>query len=514
MYREFCVIFSAAAICLFGCLDADLTERSSILEPDGDSIIVQAEFASGSGENEKTVVIRSNRSWFAHLNDLDNPIDPSDETVSVPWGSIDAEYHSNLTGTTEETPVTITFLRNYSQSSINGVLNIYSEGKVAASIPITQEGAVYHLSASAVKSVAQCDSDELSIKVECNTAWTAKVDESTTATVSLDTEEGFDPGEVKVKFSENFALSDKVADIVFSAKDCPDVTVRLTQNKAVPYLYIVEGAETKVAGGEQTASVAIRSNTSWTAELVSSDMEDFNIENPSGESGIETPQTVTFSFTPYAATDPHLQGSATVRFKAEGLDDPVDFTFTQRGVLAISFLDRTAFTPEIPSSWGTNNLCRPDRSKNDIDDFVYSNGDYSYTIRLAQYMMHVTTNYLYVLGSGVRPTIILPGIEGMELRHLRLACRIMSSTTQGFAGEVLSDDYPSEGYVSLTNYVNKITWSGSNTSELYNIDFNIGETGNFPASGKGCILRMSQANQLGHDDYCKFYIRTIILSYL
>ena len=499
---------------LTGCLEGRLAEKEAVVETDGTGVVAQAEFAAGSREDERLVVIRSNRSWFAHLNDLDNPVDPADPEASVPWGTLSTDHHVNLTNTTEETPVTIRFQRNYSQARINGILNIYSEGKIAASIPVVQEGAVYHLGADAVKSVAQCDADELVIRVDCNTAWTAQVASGSTAQVTLDTETGFDPGEVRVRFAENFSLSDKSADIVFSAQDCPDVTVHLTQNKAVPYLYVVEDADPRILGGATEASVRIRTNTDWTAEVLSSELDGFSIENASGASGISAPQTVNVRFEANPATDPHDIRKATVRFNAAGLDAPVDFTFTQRGVLAVSFLDRTRFEPEIASSWGTTNLCRPDRSKEDIDDFVYTSGAYSYTIRLSQYMQHVTTNYLYVLGSGIRPTITLPGIEGMELQKLRLECRIMSGTIQGFAGEVLSDDYPAEGYVALTQYVNKITWNGANTKDLYNLDFDLGETGHLPATGRGCILRMSHANQLGHDDYCKFYVRTIILQYL
>lgn len=500
------------ALC-WSCIGEESSEKTAAVEISQDELVAQAEFVPGVSDSTLTVRIRSNRSWFAHLNDEDNPIDPSDPDAAVPWGYLSVERHSNLTGTADETDVTVTFRRNFSQSDIHGVLNVYSEGRIATSVKITQLGAVYHLGAEAPLSVAQCDGDTLTIAVDCNTAWTARVS-SSTADVSIDRTEGFDPGTVKVTFGENFSLSDKSATVTFSAESCPDVNVALSQNKAEPYFAFLGASSRSVIGGEGAVSLTLRTNCAWRAEVLSSELESLQILNPSAESGTSGVQTVSLCFEPNPATDPHDIRKATIRFVVDGMDETFDWTLSQRGCLVISFDDNSRFTPEIPSSWDTvNNLCRPGRVRTDIDTFMFDSGQQLYEIHLAQYMRFIT-RYLYVLGSGVRPTIALPGVEGLELKGLTLGCRIMSSDTQGFAGQVWSDDFPAAGSVALTSYVNKHTWNGSNTSGLHNIDFDLTETGNPPESGHGCVLRFSQANQFGHDDYCRLYISRIVLKYL
>ena len=68
------------------------SEDRAVTIPSEDALLVEAEFLS-DGDDVRSLVIRSNRSWFAHLNDLDNPVDPADPEASVPWGWLSVDHH-------------------------------------------------------------------------------------------------------------------------------------------------------------------------------------------------------------------------------------------------------------------------------------------------------------------------------------------------------------------------------------------------------------------------------------
>ena len=170
----------AALMLLSGC-SADLTDKPLVVS-DVDALEAAAEFAEGTDDNIRVLKIRSNRSWYAHLNNVNDPV-PVTETVE--WGQIDVCEHFNLTGAMDEVQVTVSFNRNYSQAPVNGVLNFYSEKQLFMSIPVRQEGAVYRLAPQADRTDATCGEDRININVDCNTAWTAEILAGGTAEATL-----------------------------------------------------------------------------------------------------------------------------------------------------------------------------------------------------------------------------------------------------------------------------------------------------------------------------------------
>ena len=285
-----------AAFLLWSCIGSNDEENDSLMEVSDNEIVAKAEFVSDT-DKEKTVVIRSNRSWFAHLDDLDHPVDPTDPDARVSWASLSVEHHQNLTNTTVETEIVITFNENFSGDAVNGVLNIWCEGEIVKSIPVTQEGRLYRVSAHTDIAQAKCDSDIVPVTVDCNTKWTARISGESTADVRLDVESGTGEGTLNVIFGENFSQTEeKTAEIIFSAKNCEDYTLTISQGRAVPYVYILQEYDGRVLGGENKASLKIRSNADWTAEVVESDLEDFVIVNQSGVKGTSEPQEVNVTF--------------------------------------------------------------------------------------------------------------------------------------------------------------------------------------------------------------------------
>ena len=520
MTRNILVILASVCM-LYSCIGADVAENRIILSSDQEYVTAQAEFTS-QGDNVRTVVIRSNRSWFAHLDDLDHPVDPSDPNSHVNWATLSVERHQNLTNTTDETDIVITFNENYSPNAINGVLNIWCEGKIMHSIPVTQAGRVYHILAYADVERANCDSDLVQVSVDCNTKWTARVSDDSTADVQLETVSGNGPGTVNLIFGENFSQTEELtAKIVFSAKECEDFVLTIPQSRAVPYVYVLPEYDGRVLGGEMQASLKIRSNADWTAEVVESQLEDFTIINPNGTKGISEPQEVKVSFKANDSEDPFNIKTAKIKFTAAGMAEPLVFEFRQRGVLTISFEDMTAFTPEIPNtlvsaSGQPTNMCRPDRINTDVDQFVYTKGNYSVIVEMSQYIRYDSTSQsLYVMGAGKIPYVKFSGIEGLAISEVSVGY-----TKEGwFSGNIVSDDHilanADKKTTEYTEFIEQLAWGVPASGQLHYIDFDLSEKGNAIEEGRGCTLRTSSKN--GTNDTAKktkMYIRTVTFKYL
>ena len=515
-----------SASMLYACIGADVSESKADMSSDVTEISVQAEFAA-EGDNVRTVVIRSNRSWYAHLDDLDHPIDPTDPDARVSWATLSVERHQNLTNTVDETEVVITFNENFSSEAINGVLNIWCEGKIMKAIQITQTGRVYHVSAHADVESAKCDADVVSVSVESNTKWTARVSETSTADVSLETSSGSGSCTLNVIFGENFSQTeDKSAEIVFSAKGCEDYVLTISQSRAVPYVYVLPEYDGRVLSGESRATLKIRSNADWTAEVVESELDDFTILNTSGQKGTSEPQEVSVSFTPNNTGDPFTVKTAKIRFASEGMDEPVVYEFKQRGCFVVDFSQvRDAEGQMIPSTLNSgnthpepdkynNNLCRPGRVNTDVDAFIYTSANITIDLEMSQYIRYdAATSSLYVIGAGKLPHIKFSGIEGLTIKAMTMAC-----TGAGwFSGNIVSEDHVLAGKNTpeYTEYITQESWDAPSDGGLHYTDFDLSEKGLAILEGQGCTLRTSEKN--GNNDTSKktkMYIKTITFKYL
>lgn len=237
------------------CLDSVSEEAVPALSPDVEEVFALADVFSGDTDSTKVVRITSNRSWSAHLNDVDNPIDESDPTQSVSWGYLSVEAHPNLSNSTETFDLIVVFHRNFEKKQINGVLNIYSEGKKAASVKLTQAPVKYHLNVTTDISNVGENGETVPVKVDCNTAWTVKVDKSTTADLAYINPKGYDPTVLGVNFLANEEKTSKTAKLTFSAEDCEDVSIEFTQDPSTSELNVFEIFTTFATSGTGTAAV-------------------------------------------------------------------------------------------------------------------------------------------------------------------------------------------------------------------------------------------------------------------
>lgn len=405
--KQFTLLFAITAILLGGCL-GNKESDTEMLFTDVESVAASAEFLPGSDENERVVVVSSNRSWYAHLNDVDHPLDVEQEVL---WASIDVREHLNLTKVLDKVPITISFNRNFSQAAINGRLDFYSEGKVFLSVPVVQAGAVYHLQATPDKTDANCNPDIVHIAVACNTAWNAEI-VSATADVSLDKTSGFDPGTVSVSFGENYEVAKKYAQIKISAADCEDVLIDLTQDESVPYLKLSPANVYQLPGDAVSGKIILQTNCAWTAELTSATLSDVALSKTHGDAGISGDQEIEFTFT-NPGGDPKTLLNAIFSIKTDFAE--INPEYTQRCPLVLDFIKGT-WDPALPTAASAEERY-----------YAVTAGESRYTISLC--VFYVKSSYLLIRGY-LNPTfgfLTTPAIDGLTLKAIVLEKKSNSS---------------------------------------------------------------------------------------
>jgi hypothetical protein len=179
----------------------------------------------------------------------------------------------------------------------------------------------------------------------------------------------------------------------------------------------------------------------------------------------------------------------------------------------------TAFTPEIPNtlvsaSGQPTNMCRPDRVNTDVDQFVYTKGNYSVTLEMSQYIRYDSSSKsLYVMGAGKIPYVKFSGIEGLTIAEVSVGC-----TKEGwFSGNIVSDDHvlanADKKTTEYTSLIEQTSWQTPAVGGLHYLDFDLSQSS--IAEGEGCTLRTSSKN--GTNDTSKktkMYIRTVTFKYL
>lgn len=227
MNKSLYILLSISLFTAVSCLNKE-TQEAEVMTPQTDitSVHISADFLSEGGDCTKTVRIRSNRSWTAHLND-ENHSFGFDE--SVPWASLDKAGHINVQGSTEETDLVITFLPNVLQEDIKGVLELFCDGKKCKEISILQDAIIPRLNVSAEKTEASADGETISVYVDCNVNWTVRVAETSSAETRLKQNGGYLIDTLSFRILENDDPEAKSATLLFSADGCPDTSVAFTQ---------------------------------------------------------------------------------------------------------------------------------------------------------------------------------------------------------------------------------------------------------------------------------------------
>ena len=250
-------ILALASLLFAGCLTRDLSEGNSVLSNDVEEVFAASDFFLEGNDSTATVRITSNRSWSAHLNDLDNPVD---EAIGepVPWGYLSTEDHPNLTNATDVVDLKVTFRRNYSKTPVNGVLKIYSEGGLKKTISLKQAGVKYYLDASCATLDPSDEGEEVVVNVACNTKWNVEIKKGATADAILERPEGVDHYRLKLRFKENEEKVKKNLTLKFSAPECNPVELNFVQSESRSDIPVLEGIYKLISNGKATYALMPR----------------------------------------------------------------------------------------------------------------------------------------------------------------------------------------------------------------------------------------------------------------
>lgn len=416
-FSKFLLVPTAGVFLLSACLSRNLAEPDPKVEPDPTAITVEAEFSTDT-DSVKVVHIKSNRSWYLHLND--GTLDPKKQEDTLDWVYSTVKEHVNMTKVSDDVEIPVIFRRNKSDKARESTLDIWSCGEKIKQVKFVQKGAVYHLNATADKTDVTCDADTAVVHIDCNTYWTARIVEADAA-VTLNATEGFDPYDLRVQFDYNMdPQKTKTAKVEIAAQGCEPKDFIFTQGKAVPYLRLSVKNTGRVPAGNEFALVEVETNiTDITAEAVGGDMTVTSFERVDMRNF-----KVYFTNT---KDDPHIYGTATVKFTPNGVNNvaPVEYTFKQPGALTWMFYTGTAGSLKVfglPMS-KPSTAVNPSKA---MDPLETSTGDkyvlYHYG---SVYGRDNTGSSGVVINTSGR--ILFPAIEGYVLKAVRIEYRQHSS---------------------------------------------------------------------------------------
>ena len=400
MIRKLAILaFAAAGFC--SCLSEALPGTEPKIDPGADALTVPADFS----ERQDTVItlqVRSNRSWFAHFNDSASPVDPSDASASVDWAELNISDHENLTKVEDITELELRISRNRARESRDGVLNFWFGGGVFASVQVHQQAAVYRLAAEAASSTTVCSADSVAVVVRSNTCWSAEVQPSSTADISLSKSSGTDTDTLYVRFDENFEFFEKVGVVTISAEGCEPCTITITQGEAVPYLILDDVTGTRIPSDLAEWPIRLKTNCSdvQAAFRDSCELADAVIEKVSDREFL-------LKFTNQAG-DPVVDKKAKIVFSAPNSDELV-VEFTHNPLLQMNFL--TDPCPATPL---------PTKTDAEESSHTLTVGEHSYEVGLKAAFFRADAKVLVFYKSSY---IAAPAIEGYTLRKFIITFR-------------------------------------------------------------------------------------------
>lgn len=249
--------FVTALTAVTGCLETNLYESEAVLDSDLRQIVAPAQPESEGETIAVTLNLKSNRSWSAELS-------PQSD-----WVSLSRKSRVNLSGISEEVPLTLEFEPYEVKDPRYTTLIVTIEGS-KLSIPIVQSALVPELSVTTPLLYEDISSDggEFVVKVKSNCEWLAAVKDGSTAEVSLDRTEGMKCDSVTVTIGENPDVNaTRTATLILSTSGHDDIEVVFNQQKRKPYISIDGPLEYSVTCNGGTFTIDLASNTAWTAKV-------------------------------------------------------------------------------------------------------------------------------------------------------------------------------------------------------------------------------------------------------
>lgn len=378
-------------------MENDLSGVQTLLEVEDCSVPADVE----DGDVEHDITVTSNKSWTAEIMN------------SPDWITSETLQHINPTGITEDGIVHLSFSRNESHSPREATLIFHAEGIEDRSVTVTQLGKTdrIRIVSESGTSVEAEPADAVRLRILSNISWTAKVDEGTSASVTLDRSAGIGDGYIAVTFEPNYEIDQvKKAIISVSSPGVEPQQVELIQQNNTPFIRLYESSSIlDVNPNKESAKIAIRANSSWKADIMESTLDSLVLDKAAGNSGWTS---IYPSFAANTSDDIH---SASIRFSLT--DHPeVSLTtvITQKAgkVIEMTFeRGSTLWDPALPSALKTNFSGRY--------KFVPENYDVIFHVLQGDaFCLFDATSLCFSNGSLGISWIEFPGLDGMALSSL------------------------------------------------------------------------------------------------
>lgn len=256
-----------------GCTENNLEQVQTLLEVEDCSVPADVE----DGDVMCDITVTSNKSWTAEIQN------------SPDWIMSENLLHVNPTGITESGTLHLRFARNESYTSRTARVIFHAEGIEDRFITVTQLGKSdrIRIVAESGTSVEAEPSSAVRLRVLSNISWTAEVDESSTASVTLDKSAGRGDGLIGVTFAPNYEIEQvKKAVITVSSPGVEPQKVELIQQNNIPFIRLYKSSSTlDVNPNKENAKISIRANSKWQAEVMSSTLGDLTLDKVTGEGG-------------------------------------------------------------------------------------------------------------------------------------------------------------------------------------------------------------------------------------
>ena len=392
---------------------------------------------SGLSESvSDTLWIESNTSWAIMIPDKDHE-----------WLSSSVNEFINVSGQVKSYPLVISCSRNLENLKRVTDLTIYTSGCDPIVVPVVQEAfeSVLKLECLYDDNQLHYAADTCYLLVRSNVDWTIEVEPGTSVDVNLTASKGTGVKTVQAHFPYNFDDErGRVATVSVKGEGVEKSSVELYQRQSETFFRLGEWNDGMQNPLLPKIHIPLESNSTWSAEIVSTTYANARLEPSSGEATVSG-----FDFIADHGFDPEvLEKSAVVKIHREGKED-ITVSFSQEGCIHLKFLsynpeynakytDPTAsYMPYLPYEWMW--------VSHDVDTFPISAGAREFADQEIDLIMHGgymftvfgKTNGVWYrerkegfqIGKYLNDYIKFPAIEGMRLSRMLFESSVLAPTT-------------------------------------------------------------------------------------
>lgn len=256
------LLLAALALIPVSCLKNPVSETNAslLLKSDISSIAIPADLP-GTLIQEKKLTITCNRSWSAFL-------EPESD-----WVTLSLNEFENIARTEETAEITLSFTNNENRMKERSANLVVSTAEGRIKIPVKQDKQVPYINLITPARVEDisCMEEVYVVKFGSNIKWKASIEEGSTASVTLDKENGQYDSEISVTFAENTDTDiTPEAVLVLDGEefglDSP-VRVYFKQGQAEPYIKWLSEDATYIGSLAGSMTLQFKTNSPWTASL-------------------------------------------------------------------------------------------------------------------------------------------------------------------------------------------------------------------------------------------------------